>query len=56
MDRASVLGIVSGFILLLWGMSNGGDLRMFWDFASVLITVGGTLTATLISLSAKHFS
>ncbi len=55
MDRASVLGIVSGFILLLWGMSNGGDLRMFWDFASVLITVGGTLTATLISYRLSTF-
>ena len=31
MDRASVLGIVSGFILLVWACC-GGNLRSFWDF------------------------
>ncbi|HHX10832.1 MAG TPA: motility protein A [Firmicutes bacterium] len=55
MDRASVVGIVSGFILLLWGMADGGELRIFWDFASVLITIGGTLTATLISYRLGTF-
>lgn len=55
MDRASVVGIVSGFILLIWGMMNGGNLTIFWDFSSVLITIGGTLTATLISHRLSTF-
>jgi chemotaxis protein MotA len=55
MDRASVVGIVSGFILLIWGMMNGGNLTIFWDFSSVLITIGGTLTATLISYRLSTF-
>lgn len=55
MDRASVVGIVSGFILLIWGMMNGGSLTIFWDFSSVLITIGGTLTATLISYRLSTF-
>lgn len=55
MDRASVLGIVSGFILLVWGIASGGNLRSFWDFSSVLITIGGTLTATLISYRLSTF-
>jgi len=55
MDRASVTGIVSGFILLVWGMSNGGSLTMFWDISSVLITIGGTLTATLSSYPLGTF-
>ncbi len=55
MDRASIIGIVSGFALLIWAMANGGSLAMFWDFESVLITIGGTLTATLISYHLTTF-
>ncbi len=55
MDRASVIGIVSGFVLLVWAMLNGGSLAVFWDVSSVLITIGGTLTATLISYSLGTF-
>ncbi|QUL98603.1 MAG: flagellar motor protein [Candidatus Fermentithermobacillus carboniphilus] len=55
MDRASVLGIVSGFGLVLWAMLMGGSLKLFWDVPSVLITVGGTLTATLMSYPMETF-
>lgn len=55
MDRASIIGIVSGFALLIWAMANGGSLAIFWDFSSVLITIGGTLTATLISHHGATF-
>jgi len=49
LDRASVIGIVSGFALLIWAMLMGGSLRLFWDVPSILITLGGTVTATLMS-------
>jgi chemotaxis protein MotA len=49
MDRATVIGIISGFVLLIRAIMQGGEYAVFWDFSSVLITVGGTLSATLIS-------
>jgi chemotaxis protein MotA len=49
MDRASVIGLVSGIALLAWAMMSGSGLSTFWDFNSVLITIGGTLADTLMS-------
>lgn len=49
MDRASVVGIISGFGLVLYGMLMGGSLKIFWNLPSVFITLGGTLAATLMS-------
>lgn len=55
MDRASVMGIISGFALLAWGMVNGGSLSVFWDLSSVFITIGGTFAATLVSYPLGTF-
>ncbi|MEW6723380.1 MAG: flagellar motor protein [Bacillota bacterium] len=49
MDLATILGIVSGVGLLLYGMGRGGDLRAFLDLPSAAITIGGTLAATLVN-------
>ncbi len=56
MNLTFVLGIVGGFVLLVLGMSIGGDpgpfdftqLKNFGDAASVFIVLGGTL-ATIIA-------
>lgn len=48
MDLATVVGIVSGIVLLLWSIGPG-NLVNFIDLPSVLITVGGTIAATLIN-------
>lgn len=56
MNLTFVLGIVGGFVLLVLGMSIGGDpgpfdftqLQNFGDAASVFIVLGGTL-ATIIA-------
>ena len=53
MDRASVIGLVSGIVILVWAIMSGGSIGSFWDPASVLITIGGTFTATLM-LSLIH--
>ncbi|MGE5552335.1 MAG: motility protein A [Betaproteobacteria bacterium] len=49
MDIASIIGIVAGAVLLLWGMMLGNtSIKVFWDFPSVLITFGGTLGAMFV--------
>lgn len=49
-DILTSIGIVVGFGLTIWGMASGGtNLRIFYDFASILITVGGSFAALLIA-------
>ncbi len=55
MDRATMLGLVSGIGIVLLGMARGGSLKVFWDTPSLFITVGGTLTATLMSYPLSTF-
>ncbi|MFH1035772.1 MAG: MotA/TolQ/ExbB proton channel family protein [Pseudomonadota bacterium] len=49
MDRATIIGIISAFALVVIAISNGGNLGMFWDLPSLLIVMGGTLGVTLIN-------
>jgi len=53
MDLATLVGIVVGSVLLLWGMSSGAQgvagLKLFADFPSVLIVIGGSFAAVLIN-------
>lgn len=48
MDIASVIGIVGGGVMLVWAMSMGSPLSIFWNFPSVLITYGGTVAAMFV--------
>ncbi|HYA42441.1 MAG TPA: MotA/TolQ/ExbB proton channel family protein [Syntrophobacteraceae bacterium] len=43
------IGIIAGFGLLLTAIFMGGGLRVFLNLEAVMITMGGTLAATLIS-------
>ena len=54
MDRASVVGIVSGFILLIWGMMNGGNLNDLLGFLLGVDHYWRYPYATLI-VSSEHF-
>lgn len=49
MDLATILGIVSGFGLVIIAMSMGGGLAWFINIPSALIVVGGTIGAVLIN-------
>ncbi len=49
MDKATILGIITGVFLLGWAMAEGGDWQIFWNPASLAITLGGTFAAILIS-------
>ncbi|MCB2297158.1 motility protein A [Clostridium tagluense] len=49
-DFLTTIGIVIGFGLTLWGMASGGtSLKIFYDPASIAITVGGSFAALLIA-------
>lgn len=49
MDIATLIGIVSGFGLIVISIVMGGAPALFINIPSVLIVVGGTLAATLIN-------
>ncbi len=53
MDLATIVGIIAGTGLIVWGMSSGAQgvagLKLFADFPSVLIVVGGSVAAVLIN-------
>lgn len=55
MDFTLILGIIAGFVLVVFGIADGGNLRGYYDFASILITIGGTFSATFASFPFKHF-
>lgn len=56
MDIASLLGIVLGFAMVIFGiLSAGADLMTYWDVPSVIITFGGSISGVLASNKLKDF-
>ncbi|MBI4652137.1 MotA/TolQ/ExbB proton channel family protein [Candidatus Desantisbacteria bacterium] len=49
MDSATVIGIIAGFGLMIVAMLMGGQVGIFIDVPSILITVGGMISATLMN-------
>lgn len=47
MDLTTVIGILSGFALVVAAIFTGGGLHSFFDLPSIMITIGGTLASTL---------
>lgn len=54
MDIASILGIISGVILIVASIFMGGDLSIFVNVPSLMIVGGGTIAATLIAYPLKE--
>ena len=54
MDIATLIGLVSGFGLIIAAMASGGALGSFVDVPSLMIVGGGTVAATLINESLKR--
>ena len=48
MDMLTVLGIISGIVLVLAAIVSKGSLSIFYDPASLMITIGGSFSALLI--------
>lgn len=55
MDIATIIGVILGFIVIIWAILLGGSWRIFWDVPSVAITIGGMLCSTLIHFSLPQF-
>jgi chemotaxis protein MotA len=53
LDIATIVGIVAGLALVLWGITSTGNLGWFWSFSSFLIVVGGTVSATFVAYPLK---
>ncbi len=49
MDPTTIIGIVAGMALIVNGILSSGELGNFIDPASLLITVGGAISATVAS-------
>ncbi len=49
MDLSTIIGIVSGLILIVIAILLNGNLGAFVDPASIMIVLGGTLAATLVA-------
>jgi chemotaxis protein MotA len=49
MDFATILGIFSGLALIFGAIISGGQMQTFVSIPSIMIVVGGTLAATLIT-------
>lgn len=48
MDLTTVIGILAGVVLIVWGIEPA-NIKNFIDLSSVLLTVGGTICATAAS-------
>lgn len=59
MDLATLIGVVGGFALVIFGIVTGEEgvaaLGSFYDFSSVLITFGGSIASVLVSHTIKDF-
>jgi chemotaxis protein MotA len=54
MDIATILGLVTGLVMVTSAMLVGGDALPFMHVPSLLITLGGTLSAVLIHFPARQ--
>lgn len=48
-DMATLIGVGAGTAVVLWGILIGSPLMVFYDFASIVITIFGSLCAVLIN-------
>lgn len=55
MDLATIGGLVAGVVFLVVSILLGGSLSTFWNAPSVMITIGGAFSATLITYPLEKF-
>ncbi len=55
MDIATVVGIVLGFLVVMFAIVSGGGWQAFLHIPSILVTIGGMLCSTLIHFSLSQF-
>jgi chemotaxis protein MotA len=52
LDLTTVIGYIIAWLLVIGGMAAGGNIGAYVDFPSILITVGGTTGAIIVSYPA----
>lgn len=55
-DILTSVGLLLGIVLMLYGMLIGSSLMIFWDLSSVIITVGGSISALLITYTLEEMT
>lgn len=53
-DILTGVGLVACFGVVIYGIVQGGPLRLFWDVASIYITFGGSIAALLMTYSMEE--
>ena len=56
MNLAFIIGIIGAFGLVIYGILDSGDLMAFYDFPSIVITIGGTFMAVIASFPFKDLA
>ncbi|MGI6587743.1 MAG: motility protein A [Peptococcia bacterium] len=51
MDRSTIIGIISGFMIIIIAIMLEGSILPFWSLSSLLIVLGGASSATLVNFS-----
>lgn len=54
MNLSTLIGIVTGLVLIIFSIMLGGDVTKFFDLPSVLIVLGGVVCATIASYSFEQ--
>lgn len=54
LDLLTGVGLVLGSSLIIWAIVIGGTLQMYWNFPAILITVGGSFAALMVSYDLKQ--
>lgn len=49
MELGTIVGLIGGIAVILFGMFSGGDIRGYIDVSSIVVTMGGGLFCTILS-------
>ncbi len=52
MERNTLLGMLAGGAILVYGMASGGKLPSYFHIPSLILTVGGGLVSTAVTVSS----
>jgi len=53
MERSTLFGLLAGGAVLVYGMASGGKLPSYFHIPSLILTVGGGLVSTIVTVSPE---
>lgn len=53
MDIATIIGFIAAIGFTVWGIMDSGSISNFYNFASIVIVLGGTIASTLIGFPLR---